>query len=161
MFCDSFSSLARRRWHNYTHTHTTNWQPFVTQLHMPHTTKLRSTPSILTVIYLSCEISKTKIHYLHSVSSHRDFSDEVLAWLSVWSEVQMTCIWSSWCHCHLIISCFIKIQIGLTFLVPAYPGGKEAVKWHFLLFFVWSTNESDVHCELEAAMTPVKTHVST
>ena len=26
-------------------------------------------------------------------------SDGVLAWLSVWSEVQ-TCIWPSWCHCH-------------------------------------------------------------
>jgi len=24
----------------------------------------------------------------------------------------MICIWSSWCHCHPIISCFIKIQIG-------------------------------------------------
>jgi len=23
--------------------------------------------------------------------------------------VQMICIWSSWCHCHPIISCFIKI----------------------------------------------------
>jgi len=55
-------------------------------------------------------------------------SDKVLAWLSVWSEVQMICIWSSWCHCP-IISCFIKIQIGLTFLVLAYPGpGKEVVK---------------------------------
>jgi len=31
----------------------------------------------------------------------------------------------------LTISCFIKIQIGFTFLVPAYPGslGKRAVKW--------------------------------
>jgi len=57
-------------------------------------------------------------------------SDEVLAWLSVWHEVQMICIWSNWYHCHLIISCFIKIQIGLTFLVPAYPDcpGNEAVK---------------------------------
>ena len=27
------------------------------------------------------------------------FSDEVLVWLSVWSEVQIVCIWSSWCHC--------------------------------------------------------------
>jgi len=37
--------------------------------------------------------------------------------------------WSSWCHCH-IVSCFIKIQTGITFLVPAYPGcpGKEAIK---------------------------------
>jgi len=27
--------------------------------------------------------------------------------------------------------CFIKIQTGLTFLVPAYPGcsGKQAIKW--------------------------------
>jgi len=58
------------------------------------------------------------------------FSDQVLAWLSLWSEMQMMCIWSSWCHCHPIISCCMKIQIGLTFLMPAYPGcsGKEAVK---------------------------------
>jgi len=34
-------------------------------------------------------------------------SDEVLAWLSVWSKVQMICKLFSWCHyCH-IISCFI------------------------------------------------------
>jgi len=39
----------------------------------------------------------------------------VLAWLSVWSEVQMICIWSGWCHCHPIISCFIKIHNGFTF----------------------------------------------
>jgi len=34
-------------------------------------------------------------------------------------------------HCHPIVSRLIKIQIGLTFLVLAYPGcpGKEAVKW--------------------------------
>ena len=30
----------------------------------------------------------------------KKLSGEVLAWLSVWSEVQMICIWSSWCHCH-------------------------------------------------------------
>jgi len=41
-------------------------------------------------------------------------SDEVLAWLSVWSEVQMIYIWSSWCRYHSTVSCFIKIQIGLT-----------------------------------------------
>jgi len=31
----------------------------------------------------------------------------------------------------IIVSCSSKIQIGFTFLVPAYPGcpGKEAVKW--------------------------------
>jgi len=43
----------------------------------------------------------------------KKLSDEVLAWLSVWSKMQMICI------CHTIISSFIKIQIGLTFVVPA------------------------------------------
>ena len=36
-------------------------------------------------------------------------------WLSVWSKVQMICIWSSWCHCHPIISCSSKIQDVLPF----------------------------------------------
>jgi len=60
----------------------------------------------------------------------KKLSDEVPVWLSVWNEVQMICIWSSLRHCHPIISWFIKIHIGLTFLVPVYPGcpGKEAVK---------------------------------
>ena len=60
-------------------------------------------------------------------------SDEVLMWLCVWSEVQIVCIWSSWCHCipkpqrlfpHLNPDWFY-------FLVQAYSGyhGKEAVKW--------------------------------
>jgi len=34
-------------------------------------------------------------------------------YLPVWSEVQMICIWSSWCYCHPIISCSSKIQNGL------------------------------------------------
>jgi len=52
----------------------------------------------------------------------RILSDEVLAFLSIWSEVQMICIWSSWCQCHPIISRVIKIQISLTFLMLVYPG---------------------------------------
>jgi len=36
----------------------------------------------------------------------KKLSDEVLAWLSIWSEVQTICIWSSWCHWHPIFSCF-------------------------------------------------------
>ena len=60
----------------------------------------------------------------------KKLSGGVLMWLSVWSKVQ-TCIWPSWCHCHsLTVSCFSKIQIGFTFLVPAHPGspGQRAVK---------------------------------
>jgi len=38
----------------------------------------------------------------------------------------------------LTVSRSSKIQIGFTFLVPAYPGcpGKEAVKWLLLLLFL-------------------------
>ena len=31
---------------------------------------------------------------------NKDKSDEVLVWFPVWSEVQIVCIWSSWCHSH-------------------------------------------------------------
>ena len=65
----------------------------------------------------------------------------------VWSEMQMICIWSRWCHCHLIISGFIKIQICFTFLVLAYSGcpGKEAIKWmysyvYITVFLPWTMN---------------------
>ena len=30
----------------------------------------------------------------------KKLNDEVLVWLSLWSEVQIVCIWSSWCHYH-------------------------------------------------------------
>jgi len=42
-------------------------------------------------------------------------SGEALAWLPIWSEVQMICMWFSWCYCHPIISCSSKIQNGLPF----------------------------------------------
>jgi len=45
----------------------------------------------------------------------KNLSGEVLEWLSVWGEVQMISIWSSWCHCYPIISCSSKIQNGLPF----------------------------------------------
>jgi len=45
----------------------------------------------------------------------KKLSGEVLVWLSVWSDEQTICIWSSWCHCHPIISCCSKIQNGLPF----------------------------------------------
>jgi len=52
----------------------------------------------------------------------------MLVWLSLWNEVQIICILSSWCHYHLVISCCSKIQIGLTFLVPAYQVVVEGKK---------------------------------
>jgi len=41
-------------------------------------------------------------------------SGGVLVWLSVWSEVQ-TCIWPSWCHCHLLSLALVKSRLVLPF----------------------------------------------
>ena len=41
-------------------------------------------------------------------------SDRVLAWLSVWSEVQ-TCIWPSWCHGHSLSLASVKSRLVLPF----------------------------------------------
>jgi len=38
-----------------------------------------------------------------------------MVWLSVLSEVQMICIWSSWFHSYPIISSFIKSTMFLSF----------------------------------------------
>ena len=43
-----------------------------------------------------------------------NLSSEVLTWLSVWSEVQ-TCIWPSWCHCHLLSLASVKSRLVLPF----------------------------------------------
>jgi len=58
-------------------------------------------------------------------------SGQVLMWLSVGSELQIMCIWSSWCHCHPIIFCFIKIQNGLSFWcrLTQIVLEKKAIKW--------------------------------
>ena len=37
-----------------------------------------------------------------------------LAWLSVWSEVQI-CIWPSWCHCHSLSLASVKSRLVLPF----------------------------------------------
>ena len=51
----------------------------------------------------------------------KKLSSGVLAWLSVWSEVQ-TCIWPSWCHCHSLSLASVKIQIGFNLSGTGSPG---------------------------------------
>ena len=51
----------------------------------------------------------------------KSFSDEVLASLSVWIEVKMTCVWSSWCHC-MTSSLLQKNSELFLLLVPTYLG---------------------------------------
>ena len=53
----------------------------------------------------------------------KKLSGGVLAWLSVWSEVQI-CIWPSWCHCHslslasVISRLVLPFWYRLTWVVP-------------------------------------------
>ena len=44
----------------------------------------------------------------------KKLSGRVLAWLSVWSEMQ-TCIWPSWCHCHSLSLAPVKSRLVLPF----------------------------------------------
>ena len=44
----------------------------------------------------------------------KNLSSEVLAWLSVWSEVQ-TCIWPSWCHCRSLSLAPVNSRLVLSF----------------------------------------------
>ena len=53
----------------------------------------------------------------------KKLSGGVLAWLSVWSEMQ-TCIWPSWCHCHSLSLASVKSRLVLPFwyrLTQAVP----------------------------------------
>ena len=60
----------------------------------------------------------------------RKLSGGVLAWLSVW-ERGADLHTAQLMPLPLTVSCFSKIQIGSTFLVPAHPGSprQSAVKW--------------------------------
>jgi len=53
----------------------------------------------------------------------------VLAWLSVWIEVQ-TCIWPSWCHCRSLSLASVKSRLVLPFWYRLTAGGRgqRAVK---------------------------------
>ena len=59
--------------------------------------------------------------------------DEVLVWLSAWREVQIVCIWSSWCHCHpktpsSLASFKSRLVLPLWCRLTQVFSGKEAVK---------------------------------
>ena len=57
------------------------------------------------------------------------------------------------------VSCFSKIQIGFTFLVPAHTGspGKRAVKWVCVYLLTYQTNDATViWLESTAAAAPAK-----
>jgi len=57
----------------------------------------------------------------------KKLSDELLMWLSVWGEVQIVCIWSSWCQCIWKPRHLLHHLNRDLFYLSGCPG-KEAVK---------------------------------
>ena len=65
--------------------------------------------SYVSTVLWRCWLSGRK-----GIRSVKKLSGGVLAWLSVWSEVQ-TCIWTSRCHCHSLSLASVKSRLVLPF----------------------------------------------
>ena len=74
-----------------------------------HTHALIFRPIFLPSVLWRCWLGGTEGH-----PACKKLSGGVLAWLSVWSEVQ-TCIWPSWCHCHSLSLASVKSILVLPF----------------------------------------------
>ena len=86
------------------------------------------------VLFLAFSASTLLVGRQKEHPACKKLTDEVSAWLSVCSEVQIVCRWSSWCTASQnSVSCLIQIQASFTFLVPAFPNcpRKDAVKWEY------------------------------
>ena len=93
-----------------------------------------------------------QLYFYLGIRPVKKFSGGVLAWLSVWSEMQ-TCIWPSWCHCHSLSLASVKSRLvlpvwyrltwvfqekgplnGCVWVCVRYMDGIIAVKWLWLVF---------------------------
>ena len=75
----------------------------------------------------------------------KKLGDGLLAWLSVWSEMQ-TCIWPSWCHCHSLSLASVKSRLVLPFwyrLTRVVPD-KESLNGCVRVLLKYTCNVSDL-----------------
>ena len=86
----------------------------------------------------------------------KKLSGDVLAWLSVCSDVQ-TCIWPSWCHCHSLSLASVKSRsvlpfwYRLTWVVPE----KGPLNW-----WVWTIWQCTKHRKNEEAVSFYYQHLA-
>ena len=103
------------------------------------------TPAMLSTGYMPDESGSAGFPVpLFSFSPVPKYSFREELWLSVWSkgaDLHM----AQPMPLPLTVSCFSKIQIGFTFLVPAHPGspGKRAVKRVCVCVCVWRSEPND------------------
>jgi len=65
-------------------------------------------------LYVAFSASTLLVGQQEGHPAFKKLSAGVLAWLSVWSEVQ-TCIWPSWRHCHSLSLASVKSRLVLSF----------------------------------------------
>ena len=70
--------------------------------------------SVIVIVFLPSVLWRCWLGGRKGIRPVKILSDGVLAWLSVWSEVQ-TCIWCSWCHCHSLSLASVKSRLVLPF----------------------------------------------
>ena len=89
---------------------------FVTEIQstMTFTTAAASYYRFMATILCACSASTLLVGRQEGHPACRKLSGVVLAWLSVWSEVQ-TCIRPSWCHCHSLSPASVKSRLVLPF----------------------------------------------
>jgi len=127
------ATCIRQGDHHVGHLPTFQWCHILTLTKLLHSVFVIEV-TFIHIIYNLCTVAFSALILLvvhqEEHPACKKLSAEVLAKLTVWSKVQIICIWSSWCHHHPIVFRCIKIRTGLTMLVPRYPDchGKEAVK---------------------------------
>ena len=115
--CCSSGVQFNRRWHSCLRCHSRcRWlHRFCVQVSITSVTELFFRHLLLPVT-VCCALSALTL-LVGRQEGHpacKKLSDEVLAWLSVWSKVQ-TCIWPSWCHCHSLSLASVKSRLVLPF----------------------------------------------
>ena len=70
--------------------------------------------SVINHITIAFSASTLLVGWQEGHPACKKLSGLVLAWLSVWSEVQ-TCIWPSWYHCHSLSVASVKSRLVLPF----------------------------------------------
>ena len=136
--------ISDKNWHNEDHTTVTIWTRITSSVwwKCPKTVKCRVWMTLQKHHYLKDTDLLTQAWSMGVLEGHHNFYTHecmtclqcfdavgwatgrasglwktewwVLAWLSVWSEVQ-TCIWPSWCHCHSLSLASVKSRLVLPF----------------------------------------------
>ena len=130
--------------------HQTNYTTTCTASNCQHSNKpaiIQSIPAQLVPLGLFCHLfwKRTVLQCFDALGwPVKNLSGGVLAWLSVWSEMQ-ACTWPSQCCCHSLSLSSVKSRLVFTFLILAHLGSprKRAVKRVCVCVLFWKRTSED------------------